>query len=293
MDRMANSPHHQDLANKRLETDADRLCRHLARPNVQAVEDEFDPKRVCLVSRSQGIARVDGSVARDAAEFLVRHDLAEWTTGDVGKRRLVATEAGRARALRLAAPAQLDPFLVQHASLAVETVVAGDDRRTVLRNEAESPLAWLRSRRGRQGSALIDEPEFAAGERLRADLDRACIMPRVTANWTAAVATGKRDASGPALATEAMVAARQRVRRALDAVGPDFAGLLVDVCGFLKGLSQIEHERQWPARSAKVVLHLALRRLAAHYGLSNEVRGPSAARRIESWAAADARPTIS
>jgi hypothetical protein len=54
------------------------------------------------------------------------------------------------------------------------------------------------------------------------------------------------------------IGARQRVRAALDAVGPEFAGLMVDVCCFLKWLEQVESERSWPPRSAKVVLQLGL-----------------------------------
>ena len=49
--------------------------------------------------------------------------------------------------------------------------------RTVTVNLAESPLGWLRSR------ALIDVSQFAAGERLRADYERASIAPSVTMRW--------------------------------------------------------------------------------------------------------------
>lgn len=81
-----------------------------------------------------------------------------------------------------------------------------------------------------------------------------------------------------------MVAARQRVRHALEEAGPEFSGLLLDVCCFLKGLEDVERERAWPARSAKVVLQLGLDRLARHYGLAAEVRGAQRAP-IKTWLA--------
>src|SRR5262245_46155016 len=139
----------------------------------------------------------------------------------------------------------VDRFRAQHLVLAQRQVVTEDGRANVVVDETESPLSWLASRRGRDGRALNE----------RADLR-----------------------------TDTIVASRQRVHQALDAVGPEFAGLLVDVCCFLKGLETIERERAWPSRSGKVVLQLALDRLARHYGYAARARGPARSQ-LRAWSA--------
>ena len=159
-----------------------------------------------------------------------------------------------------------------------EQIVNDLGRVSVVVDEIESPISWLARRRGRDGRPLIEVHQFSPGERLRADFTRALLMPRTTSNWSNPLASA-RHGGGTERAdslTETIVAARQRVRHALDAVGPEFSGLLVDVCCFLKGLEDIERERAWPARSGKVVLQLALDRLARHYGYASQTRGPSA-----------------
>lgn len=157
---------------------------------------------------------------------------------------------------------------------------------------AESPLAWLRRRKGRDGAPLIGEAAFQAGERLRADLTRAGTLPGVTMDWSRPYADA--GAAGPRglLPAEAALAAQQRVTAALATVGPDFAGLLVDLCGFLTPLAEIERARGWPARSGKVLIRLALERLAAHYGIAGTARGPERSRGLRQWGAPDYRPRI-
>jgi hypothetical protein len=171
-----------------------------------------------------------------------------------------------------AAEAGIDAQRARHLALGRRRVRGPAGIVDVTVDEAESPLAWLARRKGRDGRFLIEPVQLLAGERLRGEFTRAGLMPRVTANWNATVADGRRDATA-VNSTDSVIAARQRVRQALDAVGPEFAGLLVDVCCFLKGLADIERERDWPQRSAKVVLQLGLDRLARHYGLRSELRG--------------------
>lgn len=91
-----------------------------------------------------------------------------------------------------------------------------------------------------------------------------------------------------------MLAARERVRRALAAVGPDLAGILIDVCCCLKGLESAERDGGWPKRSGKVVLQIALRQLAQHYGLTPppQSRAQDRAARINHWGAAGYRPHV-
>ena len=180
----------------------------------------------------------------------------------------------------------VDSFRAQHLALVKRQIVTEQGRTYVLVDETESPLNWLARRRGRDGRALIEVHQLEAGDRLRTDFTRAHLMPRTTSDWSNPLSSGRRGSGGERadLLTETIVAARQRVHHALNNVGPEFAGLLVDVCCFLKGLEEIERERAWPARSGKVVLQLALDRLARHYGYAAGARGP-ARTQVRTWLA--------
>ncbi len=180
----------------------------------------------------------------------------------------------------------IDSFRAQHLDLTPRNLMTETGPANVLVNDNESPLAWLASRKGRDGRALIGQEQFIAGERLRADFTRGHLSPRVTSTWSGIGRTHGGSGRGGEM-TDLIVASRQRVRSALEACGPEFAGLLMDVCCFLRGLEDIERERGWPSRSAKIVLQLALDRLARHYGFrSTAQRGGSA--RIRTWLAEDA-----
>lgn len=188
-----------------------------------------------------------------------------------GKGRLVLSPAGRARLRRIASGEE--DFAAQHRETGTRRIaIAGAADEIVTVNHAESPLAWLRRRRGRNGEPILDDGQFAAGERLRADHTHGAIVPGMRGMAWSALGSGAghgggRDPRGGLVElTDTTLAARARLERAMREVGPELAGVLIDVCCELKGLEQVERERRWPPRSAKVVLLLGLTRLARHYG---------------------------
>ena len=186
----------------------------------------------------------------------------------------------RPRPVEMAEPT-VDAFRARHLALGRRRIATEHRAAAVTVDEQESPLAWLARRRGRDGRALIEPHQLQAGERLRRDFTVADLMPHVTTNWDNPLASGGAVASA---ANDTMTDARRRVHAALEAVGPEFSGLLLDVCCFLKGLEDVEREQRWPLRSGKVVLQLALERLARHYGYAGETRGRARAP-VRTWLA--------
>lgn len=247
------------------ERDQQRMLRHLSEPGSYAMVSPLECGRIALYRESGGGSLGAGYVAASAAEALIGRGLLAWSGEGKAARLLpqAPPEADRTRRPDAAAPSH---------------------------NDRESPLLWLHRRPGKDGQPQISANEFAAGERFRADLTRAQMLPRTTMNWDAALTpqekgAGPRDHGG---ASDSAIAARQRVRQACDKLGPELSGLAIDVCGFLKGLDLVERERGWPARSAKVVLRVALAALASHYGLDRKARAPA----MSSWREHGARPVI-
>ncbi|NNM72671.1 DUF6456 domain-containing protein [Enterovirga aerilata] len=261
---------------------ARRLLAALAEPGASAIPDPSREGMLILRGARHGISIGRGCVEEKVCRELQAHDLV--TRGEAG-RAVVISETGRRHLRRGEAPRAESAFQQQHAEIETATITDETGPAKVALNAAESPLDWLRRRRDRDGKPLIDAACHEAGERLRRDLTFGGLLPSITARWEGSIGSGGAGPRDPAAAADAVVAARQRVRNALAAVGQDFADLLLDLCGFLKGLETIERERRWPPRSAKVVVRLALRRLAEHYGLETEARGPAQSRGVRSWAA--------
>lgn len=136
----------------------------------------------------------------------------------------------------------------------------GGAGRSVTVNLAESPLGWLRAR------GHVSGRQFDAGEQLRCDWERSQLAPSVTMRWDAAPA-GMSPTGTAHDPTEAQLAARQRFEAAVAAVGPGLTDILWRVVCAGDGMREAEQALGWPARAGKLVLCLALDRLADHYGM--------------------------
>lgn len=130
-------------------------------------------------------------------------------------------------------------------------------RRTVTVNLAESPLAWLHAR-GHLSDRLHD-----AGEALRTDYERAQLPASITMRWdpVRVKSTGQAGLS----ASEQQIAARQRFDGAIRAAGKGLEDILWRVVCAGEALPDAEKALGWPTRSGKLVLKIALERVAEFY----------------------------
>ncbi|MDX5595609.1 DUF6456 domain-containing protein [Pseudovibrio sp. SPO723] len=142
----------------------------------------------------------------------------------------------------------------------------------------ESPLAWLASRKAKDGKAFLSREQLVAAEKFSADYAFGQVTSSLKSNWRTVHIDGAKG--GQKEMTEGALNARRRTHAAIEAMGPELSSVVVDVCCFMKGLRQVEFERQWPARTARIVLGLGLSSLARHYQLATASKAQRTAR---SW----------
>jgi len=282
----------QKIARGELDREKKRVLVRLAAPGARLAPVADGTQFALRVGKSSTRGRRTKVQARYVEAFMREGLLAHGQQDDdrdAGDRPLVLSDLGHKWVARFSANAQ--PFRAQHQIDSTRMINGrGAGTKTALTplrvNLAETPLGWLRCRKGADGKALISEAQFEAGERLRADFTAAQMTPRVTADWSMPLDASHTNAGDRMDVSERAIAARQRFYRAVDAVGPGLAEPLIDVCCYLNGIKDAERRMGWPQRSGKVVLAIALERLADHYGFN----GAKTRRRgITAWHAGAAK----
>jgi hypothetical protein len=127
-------------------------------------------------------------------------------------------------------------------------------------NAVESPLGWLFAR------GKVTRRQFDAGEQLRSDWERGGFSTRVTMLWDAAPVGRQRSGSAGRIdPVGAQIDARKRFDSAVEAAGPGLSDILWRIVCSGEGMREAETALGWPARAGKVVLCLALDRIADFY----------------------------
>ena len=272
---MSEARHHQPGHRK----DLIRLVRYVAGRSDVDVEPASDG--VSLQAKGEGEPRRFGRAVFDEAcacgLVLVVHG------------RVAATAEARTF-LRRALAEPEEAFQDQHRATENRVMEIDGARRSVRVNALESPLGAIARLKEKSGQAFLPPDALAAGERLHADFTRAQLQPRLTMAYEPRLsAKTKGTAGGTADLCDAALSARFRVAKAMEALGPELCGVALDVCCFQKGLEIVERERQWPARSAKLMLRAALMALSRHY--APPARGDR--RKSHAWGDEDYRPRAS
>ncbi|MEM8871681.1 MAG: DUF6456 domain-containing protein [Pseudomonadota bacterium] len=268
------------MSDKRVTREARRILRRLSEKNAFLAVAEDMEKAVVLRESIPGKHTRTAVVDRDIAYHFALQD---WITVGLNGRvaRYQITDAGRAALKRLleeerqakagqgAFAESPSPFRVQHQSHEdrVERNESGQVVQKLRYNLSESPLTILGRKRDKSGAAYLSQDLIDAGERLREDFELAQMGPRITQNWASFLTPSDGNTGAPSRGPcEGPQAARARVQAALSDLGPGLGDVVFRVCCFLEGLETAERRLGWSARSGKVVLRIALQRLAAHYG---------------------------
>lgn len=225
-------------------------------------------------------------------------DINQWLSGGVLERckdKLTPTKAGRAFMKRALYSGPEHAHLVQHQARSTRPHPEGGSKPDIEINGKESPLAWLATRRDTAGKPMIEAYQYAAGERLRDDYERARLTNDVGSSWQqmGQPLARRRGGTHALNLTDAKLAAKQRVIAALEAVGPELSVILIDVCCDQLKLGVVEKRFDLPRRSGKVLLRMGLNQLARHYGLLGDDGAQTRlSERIRHWGDADYRPVI-
>jgi hypothetical protein len=266
-----------------LEYEARRFLRRLSEPGsfLLVTPDATKGGIFCKANEhSKPIAMLPVSVA---VEFVREGWIRVFRRGAASIRYRIAAD-GRSYLKRLLAEDALKrrpgtgfaeaatPFLAQHQIPGERAIMnpATGEPQTLRVNLGEDPLGWLARRKGPDGQPFLSPDEVEAGERLRQDFEAAQMGPSVAQDWHKFLTPGDRLAGSPVSRgpSEGPMAARDRVAKALSCLGPGLSDVVLRVCCFLEGLEACERRMGWSARSGKVVLKIALQRLAEHYGLA-------------------------
>lgn len=266
---------------------SDRAEATLARDSLRALRALMEPKTILVIADGVEDAVVvhdaggdrpvrRAVVSREVAEALaLREFISGQQTGRLA--RYAITGAGRAEVRRMVAEAEVRR--AAQRGTGDEDGADADDAETVPRLAprprrsagTDAPLHVLARRNRPDGEAWLPPGLVAAALRFREAWEIAQIGGSLPGDWNTLVAGrfGSGEGAGgqhPSGRATRRLEAEQALAAAIRALGPDLAeAVMLGVCQE-HGMEDIEKRLAYPARSGKIVLRIALRMLARHYG---------------------------
>lgn len=233
--------------------ESQRVLIRLAEPGaVLAVADGMD-KAVVVRDGAEGISQRTAVVATTVAEAMALQDwIALQGAGRIARYRI--TPAGMARLRPQPGEAE-----------APGSLLGRSNRARIRYGAAEGPLVGLARRRGQDGRPFLTHQLAGAGERMREDYELARMAPGGDSEPEALLRDSLTAPARRSAARTGPEAARARLCSALYELGPGLADVALRCCCLLDGLEEAERALGWSARSGKIVLRIALQRLARHY----------------------------
>ncbi|MBV7409829.1 DUF6456 domain-containing protein [Maritimibacter sp. DP1N21-5] len=262
-----------DLDDEKLDRDMRRSLRALADPGAMLVIAEGVEDAAVLGRAADDPDRPvrKAVVPREVAELLA---LNEWISGEVSGRlsRYRITPSGRTKLQHLIAEEETRRADGLEAMDRSKPRPPGQTRgRSV---GAEPPLRVLARRKRSCGEPFLDRPMTQAAERFRESYEIARAggaigddIGRLLSGGYQSVAPNAASPGRGALVmkTPRHIVAHESLHRALAALGPELAETVILSCCHEDGMEAIEEKLDYPARSGKIVLRIALGTLARHY----------------------------
>ncbi|MCF4097913.1 DUF6456 domain-containing protein [Maritalea mediterranea] len=120
------------------------------------------------------------------------------------------------------------------------------------------------------GGGRLTPDHILVANRLEHLIERAMLTPQITRNYEQlSLSLGQSRGYGSADISDMAADARKQLAQLYQLLPTDCMNVLVDICGFAKGLQEIEASRNWPRRSAKLVVKIGLDQLGAIWGIGD------------------------
>lgn len=146
-----------------------------------------------------------------------------------------------------------------------------------------SPIFKLYNRQKSSPNSYLTVSHLKAGQTIFDIFTNTKLTPNVTTNVERLMAGPQKHYMGTKTenVSDKSYNARKKLYNILEYLGDEFAAIIVEVCIFGSGLVVVEKMFDWPARSAKLLLTMALNRLAEYLEIKKEI---PAANKYINWA---------